>query len=617
MHCALANFRIRALAFLLAFISCSTALAQSSPTVNWVPNPTSGINIYTLTYRPTNATPGTRYPAIVFVPGGVGTNATFSAAVMQAQADQGFIAVSFDPDGRGLSTGSGTFTFEDFGGTIQQDGLHQVLKYVSMRTDVYAENIFVQSRSFGVTMSAGAIARYPHTPQVKAFVQWEGPADRTDTASMTGHDVTDNAWWFSHEPINFIDKYQGDFILIQSQFDHAQPDHLHTIKLNNRAVNLASGGSGRSRLARVNGPTGAGSNPVNQIYVGTILASTLPETTALEPFMRGIMQEMVARPVRPRIGDINGNGSVDGADLTMILSAWGTNNVDADLNDDRQVNGADIASLLAAWTTGGGSTGPWNNNIDVYVFAPGASPVRVHTFPRAGVSTVASFASGELIAAFQWFPETPVESFDRIAFSRSLDNGLTWTAPTTIVLTGLVADDRSPFDPTLAILDDGRIRLYFTMNKLTPGAIARIGSAISTDGVHFALEPGDRLAVSGQMVIDCAVGRVNGVWQLTSPIQAADGTAYRATSPDGLNFVRQADLAGPQTNRWLGAMIQIPKGLRFYGTSNTGIWSARSTNGATWVIDSATYPVAGADPGVVALPNGSILMTVTGPAGGG
>lgn len=185
------------------------------------------------------------------------------------------------------------------------------------------------------------------------------------------------------------------------------------------------------------------------------------------------------------------------------------------------------------------------------------------------------------------------------------------------MLTGLVADDRSPFDPTLAILDDGRIRLYFTMNKLTPGAIARIGSAISTDGVHFALEPGDRLAVSGQMVIDCAVGRLNGVWQLTSPIQAADGTAYRATSTDGLNFVRQADLAGPQTNRWLGAMIQIPKGLRFYGTSNTGIWSARSTNGATWVIDSATYPVAGADPGVVALPNGSILMTVTGPAGGG
>ena len=617
MYRALTNSRIRSLAFLLPFLAYSTALGQSPPIVNWVHNPTSGINIYTLTYRPTNATPGTRYPAIVFVPGGVGTNTTFSAADMQAQANQGFIAVSFDPDGRGLSTGGGIFTVEDFGGNIQQDGLHQVLKYVSTRNDVYADNIFIQSRSFGVTMSAGAIARYPHTPQVKALVQWEGPANRSDTASMTGHDIADNAWWFSREPINFIDKFQGDFISIQSQIDHAQPDHLHTILLNNRAVNLASGGAGRSRFTRVNGPTGAGSNLANQIFVGITLASTLPETIGLEPFMRGIMQEMVARPVRPRVGDINGNGSVDGGDLTMILAAWGTNNADADLNDDRQVNGADLASLLAAWTTGGGSTGAWNHNIDVYVFAPGASPVRVHTFPRAGVSSVASFSSGELIAAFQWFPETPVESFDRIAFSRSLDNGLTWTAPATMVLTGLAVDDRSPFDPTLTILDDGRIRLYFTMNKLTPGAIPRIGSAISTDGVHFALEPGDRFAVSGQMVIDCAVARLNGVWQLLSPSQTVYETAFRATSIDGLNFVREADVTGTSSKRWLGAMIQIPKGLRFYGTSNSGIWSARTTNGATWVMDSSTYPVAGADPGVVVLPNGSILMTVTGPAGGG
>lgn len=617
MSISIPNIRFVAFVTLLLSMPCSTALAQSPPIVNWVFNPTSGIQIYTLTYRPTNATPGARYPAIVFVPGGVGTNTVFSAANMQAQADQGFIAVSFDPDGRGLSTGGGTFTYEDFGGPLQQDGLHQVLKYVSTRADVLGENIFVQSRSFGVTLSAGALARYPHTPQVKAFVEWEGPADRTDMTSMTGHPQSDDAFWLPREPTNFIGSFKGDFISIQSIIDHVQPDHLHTIKLNNGAVNQASGGSGLSRFVRVNGATGAGSNLVNQIYSGTFLASTLPETTALEPYLRGIMQEMVARPVRPRVGDLNGNGSVDGADLSMILSAWGTNNWDADLNDDQQVDGADLALILAAWTSGGGGTGPWNNNIDVYLFAPGANPLRVHTFPRAGVSTVASLASGELIAAFQWFPETPLESFDRIALSRSTDNGMTWTAPTTIVLTGLVSDDRAPFDPTLAILDDGRIRLYFTMNKLATGAIPRIGSAISTDGVHFDLEPGDRFAVSGQMVIDCAVSRLNGVWQLISPNQTVNGTAFRATSSDGLNFVRQADLVGASTNRWLGAMIQIPKGLRFYGTSNTGIWSARSTNGSIWNIDSVTYPIPGADPGVVSLPNGSILMTVTGPPGGG
>ena len=48
--------------------------------------------------------------------------------------------------------------------------------------------------------------------------------------------------------------------------------------------------------------------------------------------------------------DIDRDGIVGGADLTALLSAWGTNDPSADINQDGIVNGTDITSLLAAWS---------------------------------------------------------------------------------------------------------------------------------------------------------------------------------------------------------------------------------------------------------------------------
>jgi hypothetical protein len=48
--------------------------------------------------------------------------------------------------------------------------------------------------------------------------------------------------------------------------------------------------------------------------------------------------------------DLNGDGQVDGADLGMLLSAWGsTAGGCADLNNDGIVDGSDLGILLAAW----------------------------------------------------------------------------------------------------------------------------------------------------------------------------------------------------------------------------------------------------------------------------
>jgi len=48
--------------------------------------------------------------------------------------------------------------------------------------------------------------------------------------------------------------------------------------------------------------------------------------------------------------DLNGDGLVDGADLGLMLAAWGTcTDCDADLNADGLVDGADLGLLLADW----------------------------------------------------------------------------------------------------------------------------------------------------------------------------------------------------------------------------------------------------------------------------
>ncbi len=47
--------------------------------------------------------------------------------------------------------------------------------------------------------------------------------------------------------------------------------------------------------------------------------------------------------------DLNGSGTVDGADLTILLAAWGTTSGAADLNGSGLVDGADLTILLAAW----------------------------------------------------------------------------------------------------------------------------------------------------------------------------------------------------------------------------------------------------------------------------
>ena len=61
----------------------------------------------------------------------------------------------------------------------------------------------------------------------------------------------------------------------------------------------------------------------------------------------GAIEECGSQPIP---GDLTGDDQVNGADLGLFLTRWGTNNADADINGNGTVEGADLGILLLNWT---------------------------------------------------------------------------------------------------------------------------------------------------------------------------------------------------------------------------------------------------------------------------
>lgn len=53
--------------------------------------------------------------------------------------------------------------------------------------------------------------------------------------------------------------------------------------------------------------------------------------------------------ISAKIEDINQDGSVDGNDLAILMSSWGSGNVSADLNNDGIIDAADMSKMLNSW----------------------------------------------------------------------------------------------------------------------------------------------------------------------------------------------------------------------------------------------------------------------------
>jgi len=271
-----------------------------------------------------------------------------------------------------------------------------------------------------------------------------------------------------------------------------------------------------------------------------------------------------------------------------------------------------------------GRPGPWNNDVLVHHVAPDGTAEQLAVFERAGVPTLARLQDGRLIAAHQYFPADFGADFDKVAIRFSSDEGQTWSAPQVLRLTGFPEEMRFPFDPTLVPLPDGRVRLYFTSVRgrridLAPPAIY---SAVSQNGIDYEFEPGERFAIEGRFVIDCAVVLHRGTFHLFSPDNGAagerrrqeppaEGVGYHATSEDGLKFTRVADVRVPGRHHWLGNAQSDGKVITFYGTGE-GISVATSEDGSDWKL-GPVYHIRGADPGAVTSRDGGTIVIATGP----
>ncbi|MCF6278152.1 MAG: hypothetical protein L3J16_05300 [Anaerolineales bacterium] len=242
--------------------------------IHSVVNPASGADLYVAVFYPENWDGQSQLPTLVLVPGGSGNSSSFlrGGAVRSTvgQFNQaGIVAVVFDPDGRGQSTGT-----EDYDGFIQQDGLAAVIRRAAAWPGIDPARVGLVTFSFGITMGAGTLARYPDLP-IRFLIDWEGPANREDTggcdASHLGHlqDVAscdDEVFWGEREASTFIGDVRVPYQRLQSQSDHVQPDNAHAVLMINTAVN------GGVPWVRLN------SEMTNQIYAPDALPALFPDS---------------------------------------------------------------------------------------------------------------------------------------------------------------------------------------------------------------------------------------------------------------------------------------------------------------------------------------------------
>jgi len=212
----------------------------------WITAP-SGARLYGRVIQPsTSAYPGQTFPAVVFVPGGLGSGATTYDKI----APYGFVEVHFNAEGRGGSPADnypseGT---EDYNGRRHQDDLNAVIEYTLDLTNVRADNVGVCTSSYGITMGAGCLGRHTSLP-VKYLVDNEGPdesyvtcfepwsldSDPANDKIQQGYNVfghystyrdpspANRAWWQEREGLRSIRNIRCRYMRLQAAWDHAQP----------------------------------------------------------------------------------------------------------------------------------------------------------------------------------------------------------------------------------------------------------------------------------------------------------------------------------------------------------------------------------------------------------
>lgn len=263
--------------------------------------------------------------------------------------------------------------------------------------------------------------------------------------------------------------------------------------------------------------------------------------------------------------------------------------------------------------------GPWNGSLEWAVLSQDGATIESKEawMEGGGVPSMIVDAEGRWIAAFQWFPCDEIESFDRVAIRISEDQGVTWSDPELATFEGLPEEYQRPFDPTLVVTPEGKIRMYFTSSETgasTFDSTIQIYSAISEDGIQYTFEEGVRFEMEEDPAYDSAVAYWDDTYVLITPHNqdGPQGKANFALSTDGLNFTTQPLIELDEPTNWTGNFVVINGALRFYGTdTGSGLWWTETTDGSTW-----SKPVflneKGGDPAVACDEEGTCRMVTVG-----
>ncbi|MEM3163930.1 MAG: hypothetical protein QXO51_00675 [Halobacteria archaeon] len=191
-----------------------------------------------------------------------------------------------------------------------------------------------------------------------------------------------------------------------------------------------------------------------------------------------------------------------------------------------------------------------------------------------------------------------------------------------------VADGSVPFGWRLA---DGRTRLYYCGK-------GGIRSAISSNGLDFADEPGTRMAPDPSSTYERVVcdptlvaledGRVRMYYKGGDGKEGGPGTAvhkvFSAVSSDGLTFTKEGlridpDKTGDRGWASVPEAIKLPDGrVRIYYVTgdlenNNGIASAISNDGLTFTKEPGARVRNLVDPALLLLPDGRFLLLAANP----
>ncbi len=248
--------------------------------------------------------------------------------------------------------------------------------------------------------------------------------------------------------------------------------------------------------------------------------------------------------------------------------------------------------------------------------------------PDASSPDLERLSEGTLLAVFDLHPDG--EKNETVLGSvTSKDEGRSWSKVQRFTITERNGSRVRARHAEVVSLRDDRVRLYFTSDapkdrrvtdeKASSACVIR--SAIARDGGRFRIEPDiglrfhdvpDAFAATFEFKSRTHLYVSPGIGMRAEQDDKADASIRHAIARDGRRFARVAPIE-VKDGVSIDCIVPLGDRLRAYGTSEKGIRSMVSDDGAVWGLESGIRLADALRPAVARLKNGSFLMLYEAP----